>query len=552
MLAGMHPGDPPGASEPGEGVQASSHQRLDDLERVTEADLAYLSLEDLLSELLDRIRERLGADTAAILLLDEDRGVLLARAAKGIEDEVRSGVQIPLERGFAGRIAAERIPIAIEDTEHADIYNPLLRQKGIKSLLGVPLLVDGGRRVIGVLHVGTLVQRSFDDDAVRLLQLVADRAALAIENARLTEQRALTEVLQRTLLPEALPEIPGLRLSAKYVPTTAGLKLGGDWYDVLTLPDGRVGFVIGDAVGHGVAAASVMAEVRTSVRAYAMERHPPIAIVSLINELLAVMGRDRSATLTLAVLDFEDAELEVISAGHLPSLLRHPDGAHDFVGEASGPPLGAFTNAQYASERLPFPTGSSLLLYTDGLVERRDRSLDAGLVELAAALPASSPGAPGTLPLAEVIFDRLYDEAIDDDVALLAVESIPMVDTLELDLDATPIVLSPLRRAISRWLAVQGATEVERFDLTLAVSEAAANAIEHAYGPRRARFTISCSYRAGTVTVSVSDWGTWRSPQGRRPGRGIALMSELSDDVLVDRHKHGTILVLKKRLERGA
>jgi serine phosphatase RsbU (regulator of sigma subunit)/anti-sigma regulatory factor (Ser/Thr protein kinase) len=552
MLAGMQPGDPRGAFEPGDDIPGSSDQRLGELARVTEADLTYLSLEELLSELLDRIRERVGADTAAILLLDEDRGVLLARAAKGVEEEVRAGVQIPLERGFAGRIAAERIPIAIEDTDHADLVNPLLRQKGIKSLLGVPLLVEGGRRVIGVLHVGTLRQRTFDDDAIRLLQLVADRAALAIENARLTEQRALTEVLQRTLLPEALPEIPGLRLSARYVPASAGLKLCGDWYDVLTLPDGRVGFVIGDAVGHGVAAASVMAEVRTSVRAYAMERHSPLAIVTLINELLAAMARDCSATLTLAVLDFENAQLELISAGHLPLLLRHPDGAHDFVGEASGPPLGAFNNAQYASERLPFPTGSSLLLYTDGLVERRDRSLDAGLLALAAALPASSPGAPGTLSLADVIFDRLYDEAIDDDVALLAVESIPMAATLELELDTTPVVLSSLRRAVSRWLAVQGATEVERFDLTLAVSEAAANAIEHAYGPRRARFKINCSHGAGVVTITVSDWGTWRSTEGRRIGRGLALMSELTDDVIVDRHKDGTIVVLEKRLEGGA
>src|SRR5258708_19748114 len=205
MLAGMQPGDPRGAFEPGDELRGSSDQPLGDLESVAEADVAYLSLEELLSELLDRIRERVGADTAAILLLDEDRGVLLARAATGLEEAVRAGVQIPLERGFAGRVAAERVPIAIEDTDHADLVNPLLRQKGIKSLLGVPLLVDGGRRVIGVLHIGTLRQRSFDDDAVRLLQLVADRAALAIENAQLTQQPPLTEALHRTLPPHALP-----------------------------------------------------------------------------------------------------------------------------------------------------------------------------------------------------------------------------------------------------------------------------------------------------------------------------------------------------------
>ena len=123
--------------------------------QVTGPELAYFSLESLLEELLERVREILQADTAAILLLDRDREVLVARAARGIEEEVRTGVQIPVGRGFAGRIAAERRPIAIEDVDHADILNPLLRLRGIRSLLGVPLLVEG--RVVGVMHVGTLV-----------------------------------------------------------------------------------------------------------------------------------------------------------------------------------------------------------------------------------------------------------------------------------------------------------------------------------------------------------------------------------------------------------
>ena len=177
------------------------------VERITDSALAYLSLEDLLVELLDRIREILGADTAAILLLDPDRRVLVARAARGIEEEVRQGVTIPLGGGFAGRIAAEGRPVAIEDVDHAEIFNPILRLKGIRSLLGVPLIVEG--RVIGVLHVGTLAPRRFEDEDVRLLQTAADRAALAIERAQLSEQRAMAEALQRHLLPHQLPEVPG-------------------------------------------------------------------------------------------------------------------------------------------------------------------------------------------------------------------------------------------------------------------------------------------------------------------------------------------------------
>ena len=127
----------------------------------------------------ERIRGGLQADTAAILLLDEDRGVLVARAARGLEEEVRQGVQVPLARGFAGRVAASRQPIVIEDLNHADVVNPILRQKGIRSMLGVPVHVEG--RVIGVMHVGTLERRLFDEDDIALLQLAADRAALAID-----------------------------------------------------------------------------------------------------------------------------------------------------------------------------------------------------------------------------------------------------------------------------------------------------------------------------------------------------------------------------------
>src|SRR5580704_42462 len=172
----MHSRGPEVAAASGEPDRAAL---IDAVARVTGPELAYFSLESLLEELLDRVRDILHADTAAILLLDRDRDVLLARAARGMEQEVREGVQIPLGRGFAGLVAAHRRPIAIADVDHADILNPLLRQRGICSLLGVPLLVEG--RVIGVLHVGTLHTRVFDDDDVQLLQMVADRAALAVD-----------------------------------------------------------------------------------------------------------------------------------------------------------------------------------------------------------------------------------------------------------------------------------------------------------------------------------------------------------------------------------
>ncbi|TMA81607.1 MAG: GAF domain-containing protein, partial [Deltaproteobacteria bacterium] len=166
------------------------------LEAVTDTALARLSLEELLSELLLRVRSILGADTAAVLLLNG--GELVPRVAKGLEEEVEAGVRIPLGRGFAGRVAAERRPIFIDDVDHADVMNPILRQKGIRSLLGVPILFEG--KVIGVLHVGTLKRRLFDRHDAQLLQIVADRIGLGIEYARLYREAQETSRLKDEFL----------------------------------------------------------------------------------------------------------------------------------------------------------------------------------------------------------------------------------------------------------------------------------------------------------------------------------------------------------------
>jgi anti-sigma regulatory factor (Ser/Thr protein kinase) len=281
-----------------------------------------------------------------------------------------------------------------------------------------------------------------------------------------------------------------------------------------------------------------------------MERHLPLTIVGLLNDLMVSLGRGRSATLGLLTLAFEDAELEVVSAGHLPTLLRHADGSREFIGEASGPPLGAFASAAYGAATFPFPAGSSLLLYTDGLVERRGASIELGMQRLSAAL---RPGARANVPLADAVFERLPDERLEDDVACLAVESLMLSDTFDFELEAVPAVLSPLRRAISRWLGELGATATERFDLTLACSEAAANAIEHAHGPISSNFEVTCRYRGSEAKVTIRDRGSWREQGGRDRdrGRGLLLMLELTDDLAVESDAGGTRVVLTKTLTRA-
>jgi serine phosphatase RsbU (regulator of sigma subunit)/anti-sigma regulatory factor (Ser/Thr protein kinase) len=526
-----------------------SKSRRNHLLSITDSALGYMSLEDMLSELLERIRGSLNVDTAAVLLLDEDRGVLIARAARGLEEEVRQGVQVPLARGFAGRVAAEARPIIIEDLDHADVVNPILRQKGIRSMLGVPVHVEG--RVIGVMHVGTLVQRHFDEDDEMLLQLAADRAALAIDNARISEQRAVTEIMQRSLLPDALPQIPGMRFSAKYLPAGSGVKIGGDWYDVFQLASGRIAFVIGDVVGRGVLAASVMGEIRTILRAYMAQGHKLTEVVSMLNELLVSMGRSRGATLSILALDPAAEELEVVTAGHLPPLLIEPDGHTRLLEQTPGLPVGVRIGHHYKACRYPFPTGSRLLLYTDGLIERRNELIDEGFQRLTGAAQAAAGRTDSSF--ADRVYRALIDETpLEDDVALLAIEALPLEDTLEMTLPARPNVLGGLRNTLGRWLQAAGANENELFDITLSASEAATNAIEHAYGAREASFIVRCEHDGQKVIVIVRDVGQWRTARPKGGGRGLEIMRALLDSVEIDSDKEGTVVTMTKRLSQQA
>ena len=513
--------------------------RLESLQRITDAALAYMPEEALLQELLQRVSDILAVDTVAILLLEGD--VLHARAAKGIEEEVEQGVRIPVGRGFAGRIAAERRAIAITDVDHADILNPILREKGIKSLLGVPLIAE--EHVLGVLHVGSLTPRVFTADEHDLLQLAANRAALAIEQAVLYEQRRVAEVLQQRLLPSDIGQAFGIEAAARYLPASGG-SLGGDWYDVFSLPGGRVGVAVGDVVGRGVEAAAIMAQLRTAVRAYAADGHPPAAVVDRVNSMMQSLGPLAMTTLVFLVLDPAEQTLEIVSAGHPPALVIDPSGAASYLWLQGGIPLGASATAIYDSETFPFPTGSMVLLYTDGLVERRSQSIDEGLERLRALVE----GANDVEAVCAAIVETLVPEAPGDDVAFIAARVPPLSDQLSTRWDARPGSLAPIRYLLRRWLLERGASEDEAFDIIVASQEACANAIEHAYGPGVAEFALDASYAESRVTITISDRGHWRAPRGDNRGRGLPLMRELMDTVNVDQAEDGTAVTLVRTI----
>jgi phosphoserine phosphatase RsbU/P len=397
----------------GNGSQTET-QKLRYLEAVTDAALSRLGLEDLLAELLERVRELLEADTAAILLLDSSGTQLVATAASGLEQEVRQGVRLPVGQGFAGTVAARQEPVAIERVDHTNVINPILVNVGIASLLGVPMISGG--QLIGVLHVGTLTPRKFSDDDVELLRLVADRASLATQ-ARLSRlDRAAAVALQRSLLPGRLPTVPGLDVAARYVPG-AEVGVGGDWYDLFPLPSGHVGIVIGDIAGHGLRAAVVMGRFRSALRAYALETTDPADVLTRLDRKVQLFEPDAMATVAYAVLDPEHSTLEVSSAGHLPLLVAGHRQRTRTLDVRPDLPVGAYKDAARTSTKVSLEAGSSLFLYTDGLVERPDRSISAGIELLTSALS----GAAADVMCATAMATMLADRVATDDVAVLAV-----------------------------------------------------------------------------------------------------------------------------------
>ena len=520
-------------------------EKVTHLYRLGDPALSELNLEQLLRELLNRVREILQVDTVAILLLDERREFLEARAAVGIEEEVERGVRIPVGRGFAGRIAAERAAIYIGDVEHAEIVNPILREKGIRSLLGVPLIVEA--EVIGVLHVGTLQPRTFTNDDAVLLQMAAARVAPGIERARLFQalerEHQLAVALQRSLLPEHLPDVAGVTVSARYFP--ARDEVGGDWYDVIDLDRGLVGVVIGDVVGHGARAAALMGQLRTAVRAYAIEGMAVDVVLQRVNRLLQTIRLRGMATAAYAVFDSESGQLSVASAGHPPPVIVPPSGDPQFLEVDPGPPLGAISHPSFATTTHKLTGEEILLLYTDGLIEVRGESLQAGLDRLLEA----ARGATSADGLCRGVTRALVASAdTEDDVALVALRHTAIPDELALTFPADPTVLADVRQMLRRWIHQFGAGREDVGAVTLACGEACANAIEHAYSPGRASFELEARAERGVVTLAVRDSGRWRPPRGDNRGRGLMIIKASMDDVEIRPSATGTEVLMSRRL----
>jgi phosphoserine phosphatase RsbU/P len=398
--------------------ESGSDARLPRMDALADAGLSEFGADDLLDRLLDRIRDLLEVDTAAILLLDVHAQQLVATAAKGLEEEVRQGVRISVGRGFAGRIAQLREPVILPDVTPADVVNPLLLDAGIRSLLGVPIFASG--EVVGVLHVGSKRPRRFTEEDVRLLRMAADRASVATRTHTNTIDRAAALALQRSLLPARLPEVAGLDMAARYVPGhTAGV--GGDWYDVFDLPSGSLGVVIGDVSGHGLRSAVVMGRLRSALRAYTLVSGDPAEALSLLDRKVSHFEAGNLATVLYALIS-PDRETMVCSlAGHLRPVLAVPGWPGVVLDAPVDLPLGTGQfDARRRTTTFAFPPGAVLVCYTDGLIERRGELIDEGIDRLRSAV---EPG-PAETVCAKVMA-ALGAEQPTDDIALLTITRDP-------------------------------------------------------------------------------------------------------------------------------
>jgi anti-anti-sigma factor len=419
-----------------------------------------------------------------------------------------------------------------------------------QAVAALPLLV--GDRLAGALAVTFRTPRRFDADERTFLLTVAGQIAAAVERATLADaRREMADTLQRSLLPGDLPAMDRLAVTARYLPAVQGTSAGGDWYDVLPLAGGGVAVAVGDVVGHGAPAAAVMGQLRSALAGLLLAGSSPARALEVLDRFAAHVSGARMSTVACLRLEPDTGRLTYSCAGHPPPLLINAaDYSGDGLGRVGyldgglGPALGLHIPGPRPEATITLSPYATLVLYTDGLVERRGATLDDGLERLAAAVAARRSTALPEL-LDGVLGDLVDGNGGNDDVAVVAVRLLP--EPLRLSLLAEPVRLAEVRRAVRHWAVAAGVHPDAIEDLLLAIGEATGNAVEHAYRDAEVPGRVVVELQldgGGDVVVSVSDSGSWRPPPadaGFR-GRGLRIIATLAHDVDLSPGPAGTTL----------
>lgn len=497
------------------------------LQQTTAALSRAVGVDAVAAALLDSVVQQLGAASGTLWLQHPDRGLVVHGSLGETAPPTPSSGSV-----LAGRSA-------VLEGERAVV--PLHGQSEPQGVLSAAGRADAGA----------------DPLDLEVLSAVGQQAGLALDRAQLYEQSSsVARELQHSLLAVDPPEDSRFAIATTYRPGVEMLEVGGDWYDVFYADDGLLSVVVGDVVGRGLGAASAMGQLRSAVRAVAGPEVGPAKLFTRLDRFVDQVDAARMATVAYAELDLTTGLVRYACAGHPPPLLLPVDGPPRLVWEGRSTPLGAFVQATPRNEaQLQLAVGDRLLLFTDGLFERRDRALDEGL-----ELLRETAGALGDLSLDDAVqhltATLLRDEVTRDDVCVLLLRWSGSDFAREVAGDLRG--LSGMRRELAAWLRGHGLISSAVRDLVLATSEATANAAEHGSGGRASE---SVTVRAwleqgssdpdpGTVFVSVRDRGVWRPATSfDERGRGLVLMRALADDVSVE-SADGTTVVLRRRLRQ--
>ncbi len=539
---------------------AEERDRVVRVQATTAALATAATRDDVTEAVLAHGMRAFGARAAVVMLVDEAQRVLVLAGLYGYRRGMFSDLQrvsLDSPSPLAVAVRARRRLEFRDLRDYVDLRPELsvVMQEIGSAGVCVPMLLQD--RAVGSLGIAFGDETALSDDALADLENLASLAGQAYDRVRLSElDREIAHVLQHSLLLDVLPETRDAELSARYVSSVAEMEVGGDWYDVIDLGAGRLGLAVGDVVGRGVRAATTMGQLRSALRALALAHDDPGVVLSHLDHFARVTAGAAMATVVYAVYDPTTAGLRYACAGHPPPLLAGPHGVR-FLDEGRSVPVGAGIAAERETATATLAGDDMLVLYTDGLIERRGEAIDIGLARLAATLEARLAADAPKGPVASVddlsadLLEELVGDSATDDVALLVVRStVRSGAPFHRRVPAEAVQLGSVRRELQRWMTREGIPAAVASEILLAVGEAAANVVEHAYAPAPARGDVEVEARSDgeLVEVTVRDRGTWKRPRrDTRRGRGHALMEALMDDVDYTTTSFGTTVTMRRR-----
>jgi len=445
--------------------------------------------------------------------------------------------------------------------------DPLLQQTFAEARHQLPLTVQpvDAEAVPGTSR-GIVAVLSSEGDVVLWLELRAPRRisaeerllvtvlvghlSLAIQHVRQFEAARETSLtLQRAMLP---PIDPPEGFAVRYEPAVSPLEIGGDWYDVLPLGNDRIGIVVGDCVGRGLAAAAVMGQLRSSARALLLTGADPARLLEQLDSVAEFIPDAFCTTVFLATLDTRSGVLCYSSAGHLPAVLATPHSGPVLLCEARSVPLAVQRKASRPQTAVTLPPGSTLMLYTDGLVERRNAVIDEGIARIAQVV-TTRLNAPVDDVADAALAELMPPGGYDDDVAIVVYRR--PFPSLAIELDASAAQLANMRYQLNAWLREAAVPENLAADVVLSVNEACANSIEHAYrGHQRGTVRVEAHCDGARVRVRIVDSGSWKPapPVSDNRGRGLQLIRAVSDWINLDCTASGTTVEMTFRFPADA